>query len=126
MTCRPRRTRQAPSSTRTSRAGATSSSTTRTGCGAPPRRATYSSSPRTMKGGLVTITDNADPMNVVVYRTAKKLKRGQKRTVCQVPVFDKGKSATENSEITAGRSIVVENNYGYQDPLPPSPYFANP
>jgi hypothetical protein len=75
--------------------------------------------PTIMKGGFVAITDNADPMNVVVYRTAKRLRRGKRRTVCQVPVFAKGASATENSLITAGRALFVENNYGYQDPFGP-------
>ena len=70
--------------------------------------------PTIMRGGYVAITDNADPMNVVVYRTAKKLK-GKSRVVCQVPVFHKGKSATENSLIGTGRSLLVENNYGYTD-----------
>ena len=37
-----------------------------------------------------------------------------------MPVFDKGASATENSLITAGRSLFVENNYGYQDPFGPN------
>jgi outer membrane protein assembly factor BamB len=73
--------------------------------------------PTIMPNGMVSITDNADPMNVVVYRTAAKLDRGQKRTVCAVPVFGKGASATENSLISAGRSLFVENNYGYQDPF---------
>jgi hypothetical protein len=76
--------------------------------------------PTVMPGGYVTITDNADPMNVVVYRTAAKLAKGQKRTVCEVPVFARGASATENSIISAGRSLFVENNYGYQDPLGPN------
>ena len=71
-------------------------------------------------GDYVTITDNADPMNVVVYRTAKKLPKGTKRTVCETPVFGKGASATENSIIAAGNSLFVENNYGYQDPLGPN------
>jgi hypothetical protein len=75
--------------------------------------------PTIMRGGYVAITDNADPMNVVVYRKAKRLRRGRRRVVCQVPVFDKGASATENSLITAGRSLFVENNYGYQDPFGP-------
>ena len=75
--------------------------------------------PTIMKGGYVAITDNADPMNVVVYRTARKLRRGQRREVCAVPVFEKGASATENSLMTAGRSLFVENNYGYQDPFGP-------
>jgi hypothetical protein len=69
--------------------------------------------PTLMKGGYVAITDNADPMNVVVYR------RANGRRVCAVPVFEKGASATENSLITAGRSLFVENNYGYQDPFGP-------
>ena len=76
--------------------------------------------PTVMKGGYVAITDNADPMNVVVYRTPTRLKHGQHRVVCQVPVFAKGGSATENSLITAGRALVVENNYGYQDPFGPN------
>jgi hypothetical protein len=77
--------------------------------------------PTIMKGGrYVAITDNADPMNVVVYRMAVKLKRGQRRVVCRVPVFDTGASATENSLITNGRSLYVENNYGYQDPFGPN------
>lgn len=74
--------------------------------------------PTVLKGGYVTITDNADPMNVVVYRTARKL-QGKKRKTCEVPVFSKGESATENSLITTGRSILVENNYGYTDPFAP-------
>jgi hypothetical protein len=73
--------------------------------------------PTLMKGGFVAITDNADPMDVVVYRRARKLPKGTARTVCQVPVFAKGASATENSLITAGASLFVENNYGYQDPF---------
>jgi hypothetical protein len=76
--------------------------------------------PTLMPGGYVTITDNADPMNVVVYRTGTKLKKGQKRTVCEVPVFGKGASATENSLNATGRMIFVENNYGYQDPFGPT------
>jgi hypothetical protein len=49
-------------------------------------------------------------MNVVVYRTADK---AAKREVCSVPVFKKGASATENSLISMGPSLFVENNYGY-------------
>ncbi len=76
--------------------------------------------PTIMNGGYVAITDNAEPMNVVVYRTALNLEKGQKRIVCEVPVFPKNTSATENSLMTAGRSLVVENNYGYQDPFGPN------
>ncbi len=61
----------------------------------------------------VAITDNADPMDVVVYRTGDRMARGQRRVVCTVPVFAKGASADENSLISMGRSLIVENNYGY-------------
>ncbi len=69
--------------------------------------------PTLMSGGWVAITDNADPMNVVVYRRAVTLAPGQSRVVCEVPVFDAGASATENSLVAVGNSLVVENNYGY-------------
>ena len=58
----------------------------------------------------VAITDNADPVNVVVYR------RDDGRFVCQAPVFSQGQSSTDNSLIVTDRSIVVENNYGYTGP----------
>src|ERR1017187_4201986 len=70
-------------------------------------------------GGLVAITDNADPMDAVVYRTATRLRQHQHRVVCQVPVFAKSASASENLLIGSGRSLSVENNYGYQDPFGP-------
>ena len=76
--------------------------------------------PTIMRGGYVAITDNDDPMNVVVYRKALRLKRGRRRVVCRVPVFDEAASATENSLMTNGRSLYVENNYGYQDPFGPN------
>jgi hypothetical protein len=69
--------------------------------------------PTVMPGGYVSITDNADPMDVMVYRTAVGAKR---RTVCRVPVFRRGASDTENSLIAAGRAMIVENNYGYTGP----------
>lgn len=58
----------------------------------------------------VAITDNADPMNVVVYKAADEAKH---RVVCRVPVFREGASATENSLIAMGSSLFVENNSGY-------------
>lgn len=77
------------------------SGTTPTLIGTGKRRPTY-----------VAITDNADPMNVVVYRTADEVAAGDRR-VCSIPVFAAGASATENSLISMGRSLIVENNYGY-------------
>jgi hypothetical protein len=69
--------------------------------------------PTLMSGGYVAITDNADPMNVVVYRRAVTLAPAESRVVCEVPVFGVGAGATENSLIAVGNSLVVENNYGY-------------
>ena len=46
-----------------------------------------------MNGGYVAITDNAEPMNVVVYRTATQLRRGERRTVCEVPGLRQGSGA---------------------------------
>ena len=70
--------------------------------------------PTLMAGGLVAIADNADPMNVVVYRRGRDVSGPRK--VCQAPVFEKGASATDNSLIAVGNALVVENNYGYTGP----------
>jgi hypothetical protein len=70
--------------------------------------------PNLMGANYVAITDNADPMDVVVYRRAKQVSGS--RVVCTVPVFGVGASSTDNSLIGTGRSIVVENNYGYTGP----------
>lgn len=61
-------------------------------------------------GRYVAITDNAEPrMNVVVVDTAS----GDPVVHCTVPVFGDGESATDNSLIALGESLIVENNYGY-------------
>jgi len=75
--------------------------------------------PTLMGRKWVAITDNADPLNVVVYRRAalpKKKGEGRKakrRLVCSAPVFGKGASAADNSLIGTDRSLIAENNYGY-------------
>ncbi len=58
----------------------------------------------------VSITDNADPMNIVVYR------RANGKEICRQPVFEQGAGSTDNSLIGAGHSLIVENNYGYTGP----------
>jgi len=63
----------------------------------------------------VAITDNADPMNIVVYRRGADM-TGE-RKVCSVSVFEKGASATDNSLIAADRALIVTNNYGYRGPV---------
>jgi hypothetical protein len=86
--------------------------------------------PTLMGSGWVAITDNADPMDVVVYRRARKLRspkrhrrggrsagrrraKAKARLVCSAPVFGKGAGSTDNSLIGTNRSLIAENNYGY-------------
>ena len=92
---------------------------TRTPGSSSPARSTPAAgtTPTVMPGGYVAITDNAEPMHVVIYRTGEEAPRSQRRVVCQVPVFGKHTGDTENSLLGAGRSLIVENNYGYQDPF---------
>ncbi|GAA0955749.1 hypothetical protein [Actinocorallia libanotica] len=66
------------------------------------------STPTFLDGEYVAITDNAEPrMNVQVHRAS------DGEVVCREPVFQDGASATDNSLIGFGRSLVVENNSGY-------------
>ncbi|WP_203337109.1 hypothetical protein [Nocardioides limicola] len=68
----------------------------------------------------VVIADNADPrMNIVTFDRRTTRPNGKpirKRRHCTVPVFAAGTSTTENSLVAAGRSVMVENNYGYAGP----------
>jgi hypothetical protein len=68
--------------------------------------------PTLFGNGYVAIADNADPqMNVLVYKRGKAV--DGERLICKQPVFAAGRSATENSLIGYGNSVIVENNYGY-------------
>jgi len=85
--------------------------------------------PTIMGSEYVAITDNADPMQIVVVRRDAVIRSGEKpkrkrkrrrvkrRVVCRHDVFSKGAGSTDQSLIGAGRAIVVENNYGYTGPL---------
>ena len=79
-----------------------------------------------MGRNYVAIADNADPMQVVVVRRLARPKSDRRkghrrrhsrdRLACQHDVFAPGAGSTDQSLIVAGRSIVVENNYGYTGP----------
>ena len=70
--------------------------------------------PTLMGTEFVAITDNADPlMHVLIFRRAPETNGS--RLICATEVFQPGLSATENSLIATGNSIIVENNYGYQN-----------
>ena len=67
--------------------------------------------PTLLGSEFVAIADNADPqIRVLVYR--RKAPHGE-RLVCSQEVFPPGRSATENSLIGTGRSLIIENNHGY-------------
>jgi hypothetical protein len=86
--------------------------------------------PTIMPGGYVNITDNANPMDIMVYRTAAHPRvkvcadrlvgrcheKSLPRQVCRVPIFSQGSSADENSLISAGDTMIAEDNYGYTGP----------
>ena len=62
----------------------------------------------------ITVTDNADErINLLVYRREPEF--NGERLICTVPLFEKGASATDNSMVGWGRSIIIENNFGYQN-----------
>jgi hypothetical protein len=66
--------------------------------------------PTITTSGLVGITDNANPIDVVAFR------RDTGAQVCSAPAFSAGASDTDQSLIAVGDSFIVENNYGYSGP----------
>jgi hypothetical protein len=61
---------------------------------------------------LVAIADDGDPFtNIVVYQRSASIEGD--RLICKVPLFEQGKSATENSLLVYGNAMVVQNDYGH-------------
>ena len=72
--------------------------------------------PTLLGDDYVTITDNADSqINLLVYR--RRSEATGDRLICKVPLFQPGASATDNSAIGYGRSIIMENNAGYTNAI---------
>ena len=68
--------------------------------------------PTLLGSRYVTITDNSDEqINLLVYRREQDY--AGNRLICKLPVFAKNASATDNSAVGWGRSIILENNHGY-------------
>src|SRR5512143_2750649 len=68
------------------------------------------------EGKYVAITDNAEQLQVVVYRTDEQLDPGEQRVVCEVPVFDfpeGGAGAGSNSLVGLRNSIIAQNTADY-------------
>jgi hypothetical protein len=70
--------------------------------------------PTLIGSDLVAITDNADPIDILVYQRGRTATGD--RLVCRQPVFTPGHSSTDQSLIATLHSIVVENNDGYDSP----------
>jgi hypothetical protein len=69
-------------------------------------------SPTLIGEDLVAIADDGHPFtHVMVYRRDE-LVEGD-RVVCKVPIFEEGRSATENSLMVYGGAMVVQNDYGH-------------
>ena len=69
--------------------------------------------PTLLDSRYVAIADNAEPrINALVYR--RQARPGESRLICKVPVFETDRSATDNSFVGFGRSLIVENNSGYR------------
>jgi hypothetical protein len=69
-------------------------------------------SPTLIGHDLVAIADDGDPFtNIVVYQKAALIEGD--RLVCKVPLFESGRSATENSLLVYGNAMVVQNDYGH-------------
>ncbi len=70
------------------------------------------STPTLLGDHLVAFTDNADDQIHLLVVDRRASPPGGRRVVCDVPVFERGASANENSVIAANGSIVVQNWYG--------------
>ena len=66
--------------------------------------------PTIIDGGVVAITDNAEPrMDVVFYE------RSSGREICHQPVFEDDASATGSTLASVGEGVIVANNHGYSN-----------
>lgn len=64
----------------------------------------------------LVIADNAEPRTRILAYDRRRGVRLRDRLHCSVPVLAKGQGTTENSLVAAGRSVMIENNYGYEGP----------
>lgn len=66
------------------------------------------------EGKYVAVTDNADPLKVMVFRTSEQLDPNEQRIVCEVPVFEEQVGgASSNSLVGSRLSLIATNNYYY-------------
>lgn len=69
-------------------------------------------SPTLVGDDLVAIADDGSPStHVMVYKRAAQI--DGPRTICKTPIFEPGKSATENSLVAYGNAMIVQNDFGH-------------
>ncbi len=69
-------------------------------------------SPTLIGEDLVAIADDGEPLtHIMVYQRREEIEG--ERVICKVPLFEAGKSATENSLMVYGNAMVVQNDYGH-------------
>ena len=73
-------------------------------------------------GDFITINDNADDrVNLLVYYRHKRIQDDNPDTAdpdqlfCKIPMFESGKSASDNSMVAIGNTVIMENNYGFRN-----------
>ncbi len=64
----------------------------------------------------VAINDNADPRTRIVVYDRRRHVRANRRLHCVLPVLPHDAGTTDNSLVAAGKSLIIENNYGYTGP----------
>jgi len=70
--------------------------------------------PTLLRRRYVAIADNADPMQLLVFQRKRDAKGP--RLVCRREVLGLGSGSTDQSLIGINRSLIVENNFGYEGP----------
>ena len=69
-------------------------------------------SPTLVGDDLIAIADDGHPFtHVMVYQRHEQIEGD--RVICKVPLFEEGRSATENSLMVYGDAMVVQNDYGH-------------
>lgn len=69
-------------------------------------------SPTLIGDDLISIADNGSPStHIMVYKRGAKIEGD--REICKVPIFMPGASATENSLVSYGNALIVQNDFGH-------------
>ena len=69
-------------------------------------------SPTLIGDDLISIADDGSPRtHIMVYKRGRTVEGP--REICKEPIFEPGKSATENSLVAYGNTLIVQNDFGH-------------